>query len=81
MPGNDAASECNIKVVCRIRPQSEAEKKAGGSIVVKFPSNDTVIHSVSSHKHLGAFGEFLYAAEITKNNKKILFASFFKVFA
>ena len=46
MAGNDA-SECNIKVVCRIRPQSDAETKAGGSIVVKFPSNETVIHSVS----------------------------------
>lgn len=44
MAGNDA-SECNIKVVCRIRPQSDAETKAGGSIVVKFPSNETVIHS------------------------------------
>jgi len=43
---NDAASECNIKVVCRIRPHSDAEAKAGGSIVVKFPSSDTVIHSV-----------------------------------
>lgn len=44
MAGNDA-SECNIKVVCRIRPHSDAETKAGGSIVVKFPSNETVIHS------------------------------------
>lgn len=47
MTGKDAADECNIKVVCRIRPQSEAEKKVGGSFVVKFPSDDTVIHSVS----------------------------------
>ncbi|XP_057293269.1 kinesin heavy chain-like [Hydractinia symbiolongicarpus] len=37
-------SECNIKVVCRYRPQSEAEVKAGGALVVKFPSNETVIH-------------------------------------
>ena len=50
MTGKDAADECNIKVVCRIRPQSEAEKKAGGSLIVKFPSNDTVIHSVSIHR-------------------------------
>lgn len=40
-------SECNIKVVCRYRPQSEAEVKAGGALVVKFPSNETVIHCVS----------------------------------
>jgi len=38
-------SECNIKVVCRFRPQSDAEARAGGSIVVKFPSNETVFQS------------------------------------
>ena len=41
-------SECNIKVVCRFRPQSEAENKAGGQVVVKFPANETVIHCVSN---------------------------------
>ena len=62
MTGKDAADECNIKVVCRIRPQSEAEKKAGGSLIVKFPSNDTVIHSVSIHcKYIWyKFGILLY---------------------
>ena len=41
------ASECSIKVFSRFRPQSEAEKKAGGEMIVKFLSNDTVIHGVS----------------------------------
>ncbi|XP_001641415.2 kinesin heavy chain isoform X2 [Nematostella vectensis] len=36
--------ECNIKVFCRFRPQSDAETKAGGQIVVKFPTPDTAIH-------------------------------------
>lgn len=40
-------SECNIKVVCRFRPHSSAEVKSGGSLVAKFPSSDTLIHSVS----------------------------------
>ena len=43
----EAASECNIKVVCRFRPQSKSEERIGGTIMVKFPSNDTLIHSVS----------------------------------
>jgi len=37
-------SECNIKVVCRFRPHSAAEVKCGGSLTVKFPSNETLIH-------------------------------------
>eukprot|EP00794_Sanderia_malayensis_P003375 gene3375-3863_t len=39
------ASECNIKVVCRIRPQSKNEIDLGGTMIVKFPSNDTIVHS------------------------------------
>lgn len=46
MAAPDAASECNIKVVCRIRPESDAERKAGGTVIVKFPSEETVFHSV-----------------------------------
>ncbi|XP_065666641.1 kinesin heavy chain isoform X2 [Hydra vulgaris] len=37
-------SECNIKVVCRFRPQSDAENSCGGNTIVKFPSNETVLH-------------------------------------
>ena len=39
-------SECNIKVVCRFRPQSDAENSCGGNNIVKFPSNETVLHMV-----------------------------------
>ncbi|XP_065053066.1 kinesin heavy chain-like isoform X2 [Rhopilema esculentum] len=39
------ASECNIKVVCRVRPQSGSEVQQGGLMIVKFPANDTIIHS------------------------------------
>lgn len=38
------ASECSIKVFSRFRPQSVAETKAGGEMIVKFVSTDTVIH-------------------------------------
>jgi len=39
------ASECNIKVVCRFRPQSSSENEQGGGLIVKFPGNDTAIHT------------------------------------
>ncbi|XP_031562629.1 kinesin heavy chain-like [Actinia tenebrosa] len=38
-------SECTIKVFSRFRPQSEAETRVGGEMIVKFPTTDTVIHS------------------------------------
>jgi len=38
-------SECNIRVVCRFRPQSDAETRAGGTVIVKFPSNETAVHT------------------------------------
>lgn len=38
-------SECTIKVFSRFRPQSEAETRSGGEMIVKFPTTDTVIHS------------------------------------
>jgi len=36
------SSECNIKVVCRVRPLNEAEEKAGSKFVLKFPTDDSV---------------------------------------
>jgi len=42
-------SECNIKVVCRFRPQSENEVKSGGQAVVKFPSDETCIHCARAY--------------------------------
>merc|ERR1712168_1515335 len=40
----ETARECNINVVCRLRPQSDAEARRGGSIVVKFPNKQTLVH-------------------------------------
>jgi len=41
-------TECTIKVFSRFRPQSEAETRAGGEMIVKFPTPETVIHAVNS---------------------------------
>ncbi|XP_028416409.1 kinesin heavy chain-like [Dendronephthya gigantea] len=39
------SSECNIKVVCRFRPQSQSEVNSGGLVMTKYPakSNDTTV--------------------------------------
>lgn len=41
------ANECNIRVVCRVRPLNEAEERIGSKVCVKFPSDadDTLILS------------------------------------
>ncbi|XP_041365927.1 kinesin heavy chain-like isoform X2 [Gigantopelta aegis] len=36
------ANECNIKVVCRVRPLNPTEEKAGSKFVLKFPTDDSV---------------------------------------
>lgn len=41
-------AECTIKVFSRFRPQSEAETRVGGEMIVKFPTAETVIHAVNS---------------------------------
>lgn len=43
----DGPSECNIKVVCRIRPLNESEEKAGSKFVLKFPTEDSISIAVS----------------------------------
>ena len=43
-----SASECNIKVVCRVRPLNESEEKAGSKFVLKFPTEDSISLGVSS---------------------------------
>ena len=48
--GGGAPDECNIKVVCRIRPLNETEEKAGSKFVLKFPTDDSVSLGVSSHR-------------------------------
>jgi len=38
----DGPAECNIKVICRVRPLNENEEKAGSKFVLKFPTDDSV---------------------------------------
>lgn len=41
------ANECNIRVVCRVRPLNDSEERVGSKICVKFPADaeDTLILS------------------------------------
>ena len=43
------ADECNIKVICRIRPLNQSEEKAGSKFVLKFPTDDSVSVAVSKY--------------------------------
>lgn len=43
----DLASECNIKVICRVRPLNEAEERAGSKFILKFPTDDSISIAVS----------------------------------
>lgn len=36
------ADECNIKVVCRVRPLNSSEEKAGSKFILKFPTDDSI---------------------------------------
>ena len=47
------SSECNIKVVCRFRPQSQSEINSGGLLMTKYPakSNDTTVFGVRRHRN------------------------------
>ncbi|XP_014767912.1 kinesin heavy chain isoform X2 [Octopus bimaculoides] len=38
----DASSECNIKVICRVRPLNDAEERAGSKFILKFPTDDSI---------------------------------------
>lgn len=42
------SSECNIKVVCRVRPLNQSEEKAGSKFILKFPTDDSASIGVSS---------------------------------
>ena len=44
---NPDPRECNIKVFSRFRPQSDAEVRAGGQMIVSTPTSDTCVHGVS----------------------------------
>ena len=41
------ANECNIRVVCRVRPLNDSEERSGSKICLKFPKHaeDTLILS------------------------------------
>ena len=41
------ADECNIKVVCRVRPLNSSEEKAGSKFTLKFPTDDSISAGVS----------------------------------
>ncbi len=41
------ADECNIKVVCRVRPLNASEEKAGSKFIMKFPTDDSITIGVS----------------------------------
>lgn len=43
----DGPAECNIKVICRVRPLNESEERAGSKFVLKFPTDDSVSIGVS----------------------------------
>ena len=36
------SSECNIKVICRVRPLNQSEEKAGSKYILKFLSDDAL---------------------------------------
>jgi hypothetical protein len=42
------ADECNIKVVCRVRPMNNSELASGSVVAVKFQNEDTVSMGVST---------------------------------
>lgn len=38
----DSSNECNIKVICRVRPLNQSEERAGSKFVLKFPTDDSI---------------------------------------
>lgn len=40
-------SECNIKVICRVRPLNDAEERNGSQMVVRVVNDDSVSLAVS----------------------------------
>ena len=43
-PQKDA--DCNIKVMCRVRPLNSSEEKAGSKFILKFPTDESISISV-----------------------------------
>ena len=40
--GGNPGNECNIKVVCRVRPLNETEERTGSKFILKFPTDDSI---------------------------------------
>ncbi|ESO09265.1 hypothetical protein HELRODRAFT_168226 [Helobdella robusta] len=38
----DGPAECNIKVICRVRPLNDLEERAGSKFIIKFLSEDAI---------------------------------------
>lgn len=59
------SSECNIKVICRVRPLNDSEEKTGSKFVLKFPTEESVniavsINSITTFFFLLKEGRMLY---------------------
>ncbi|XP_061411907.1 LOW QUALITY PROTEIN: kinesin heavy chain-like [Lethenteron reissneri] len=48
-------AECNIKVMCRVRPINKSEEARGDKFIAKFQGNDTVIVSNKPYVYDGVF--------------------------
>uniref|UniRef100_S4R9C1 Kinesin-like protein n=1 Tax=Petromyzon marinus TaxID=7757 RepID=S4R9C1_PETMA len=48
-------AECNIKVMCRVRPINNSEEARGDKFIAKFQGNDTVIVSNKPYVYDGVF--------------------------
>ena len=59
----DGPSECNIKVICRVRPLNESEERAGSKFVLKFPTEDSISVAVSLKFCYAIFSENLQKFE------------------
>ena len=44
-------SECNIRVMCRVRPLNSSEEKAGSKFILKFPNDESISISVSCYSY------------------------------
>ena len=49
---NEGPAECNIKVICRVRPLNDAEERAGSKFILKFLSDEAVSVGVSFFNYL-----------------------------
>ena len=53
-------NECNIKVICRVRPLNSSEERAGSKFVLKFPSEESIGIGVRFKKYIYIDINFIY---------------------